>query len=103
MTGRVTKQSSKEVEWKRRLVRFAASGQPVRQFCQAEGVSAASFYRWQGLLSKAVVAPPAAASFIDVGAMPASPRTTPKVESTGAALEVRLELGHGLVLHIVRR
>ncbi len=101
MTGRVTKQSSKEVEWKRRLVRFAASGQPVRQFCQAEGVSAASFYRWQGLLSKAVVAPPAA--FIDVGAMPAPPRSTTKVESTGAALEVRLELGHGLVLHIVRR
>lgn len=102
MTGRVTKQSSKEVEWRRRLVRFAASGQPVRQFCQAEGVSAASFYRWQGLLSKAVVAPPAA-TFIDVGAMSAPPRTTTKVESAGAALEVRLELGHGLVLHIVRR
>ena len=102
MTGRVTNKSSKENEWQGRLARFAESGQRVRQFCQSEGVSAASFYRWRDLLSQAVVAPQAA-SFIDVGAMPELPRTRTKVESASAALELRLELGHGLVLHIVRR
>ena len=102
MKAMVTKQSGKQMEWQRRLARFAGSGQQLKQFCLAERVSTATFYRWHKLLGKAASAVPDA-RFIDVGPMPAAPRATPKVEPASAALEVRLELGHGLVLHIVRR
>jgi hypothetical protein len=102
MTAKVTKQSNKEEQWRRRLGRFAASGLQVKQFCQAEAVSAASFYRWSKLLAKSARAP-RAVGFIDAGPMPPEPRATPKLEPASAALEVRFELGHGLVLHIVRR
>ena len=102
MTAKVTKQSSKEEQWQQRLARFAASGQRVRQFCQAEAVSAASFYRWSKLLAKVARTAPAA-GFIDVGPMALTPRTAVKAGPASAPLEVRLELGHGLVLHIVRR
>jgi putative transposase len=101
MTEMVTKCSSREAEWRLRLARFAASGLPVRQFCDAEAVSNATFYSWQKKLGKAVVTAPGA-GFIDVGPMP-PPRASVKLEPAIAALEVRLELGHGLVLHIVRR
>ena len=102
MAAKRSKQSSKEVEWRRRLARFAASGQTLRQFCQAEAVSAAGFYRWSKWLGRAAVAP-MPSGFIDVGAMPMAPQKAAKVDPASAALEVRLELGHGLVLHIVRR
>ena len=102
MTAKVTKQWNKEMEWQRRLARFAASGLRVKQFCQAEAVSAASFYRWSKLLGKATGAL-RAAGFIDVGPMVPTPHTAVKTGPASAALEVRLELGHGLVLHIVRR
>jgi putative transposase len=101
MTEMVTKRSSREAEWRLRLARFAASGLPVRQFCDAEAVSNATFYSWQKKLGKAVATSPGA-GFIDVGPMPAPPRAPVKVVPASAALEVRLELGHGLVLHIVR-
>ncbi|MES2740350.1 MAG: hypothetical protein V4754_05295 [Pseudomonadota bacterium] len=52
MTAKATKQSSKEEQWQQRLARFAASVQRVKQFCQAEAVSATSFYRWSTLLTK---------------------------------------------------
>jgi len=102
MTAMVSKQSNKEVEWQRRLARFAGSGQQVKQFCQAERVSTATFYRWHKLLGE-VVAPSPGSGFIDVGPMMSAPRAAAKGALASAALEVRLELGHGLVLHIVRR
>ncbi|MFD2272293.1 hypothetical protein ACFS07_17100 [Undibacterium arcticum] len=46
-----------------------------------------------------------AASFIDAGVLPPMRDAQPVMqgESASAALDVRLDLGHGLVLHIVRR
>lgn len=37
--------------WKDRLKRFGLSDQTVAAFCQAEGVSAPSFYRWRHKLA----------------------------------------------------
>lgn len=105
MDGMVAKQSRKEVEWRQRLARFAANGQEVKAFCLAESVSEATFYRWRKQLAAVAGVAPAAAGFIDVGVMPPAPvvpSMTP-CESAGATLEVRLDLGHGLVLQIVRR
>jgi hypothetical protein len=36
--------------WSELLSGQAESGQRVKQYCQAQGVSASSFYRWQKLL-----------------------------------------------------
>ena len=104
MDGMVTKQSRKEMEWCQRLARFAANGQEVKSFCQAESVSEAAFYRWRKQLAAAGATAPAA-GFIDVGVMPPAPAAPAmtQCESAGAMLVVRLELGHGLVLQIVRR
>ena len=100
--GMVVKQSRKEVEWRQRLARFAASGQQVKPFCYAESVSEATFYRWRKQLAETSEATPAT-GFIDAGVMPPAPTQMSQVEPAGAALEVRLDLGHGMVLHIVRR
>jgi hypothetical protein len=94
----MSRQSSNEAEWRERLGRFAASGQTVKRFCQAESVSEWSFYRWRKqLITPADTTHPAA--FIDVGALPAPPAVK---AAPAAGVEVRLDLGHGLVLHIVR-
>lgn len=104
MDGMVVEQSSKEVAWRQRLARFAASGQKIKPFCHAESVSEATFYRWRKQLAETGDATPAD-GFIDAGVMAPAPaaQAVPRVEPAGAALEVRLDLGHGMVLHIVRR
>ena len=93
----------KQAQWRQRLERFAHCGLPVKEFCQTESISLASFYRWQKELGIADGAPSAPAGFINAGALRAE-RSQPQDEHSGAAaLEIRLELGHGLVLHIARR
>lgn len=57
-------------------------------------------YRLSKLLTK-VARTPHAPDFIDVGPMAPTPRTAIKAGPAGLALEVRLELGYGLVLHSV--
>lgn len=102
MDVRASKQSSNEAEWRERMIRFAASGQTVKQFCQAESISEWSFYRWRKQLN-APADMAHSAAFIEVGPMPVPPAARPKVQAGPAAgVEVRLDLGHGLVLHIVR-
>ena len=66
------RQSRKELEWRQRLVRFAASDKQIKLFCQAELVSEAAFYCWLTKLAGTVDATPAA-GFIDVGVMAAAP------------------------------
>ena len=97
--------SRRETEWRERLARFAARAVQVKQFCQWESVSAASFYRWRKLLDHDGTAD--AGRFIDVGALaPTQTAQTPPGmpgRMDAAELEVRLDLGHGLTLYIVRR
>ena len=44
-------------QWAERLERFRRSGQTVAQFCDAEGVSAPSFYVWKRTLTAESVTP----------------------------------------------
>ena len=95
------KRRSRE-EWRALLGRFEASGLSLAAFCRAESVCAASVHRWRGLLGngdgqdvgmgQAVATRP---GFVDLGALqaPAHP---------SARFELTLELGGGLVLHLVR-
>jgi putative transposase len=66
-------------------------------------VSLASFYRWRSLLgagtpSRAMAAPaadsPTAIDFVDLGAL--------REAATGQRIDLRLDLGGGLSLHLVR-
>ena len=86
--------------WRRMLARFEESGLTAVAFCEREGISGKSFYRWrlrlggvdQSLVANAAEARKAAGGFIDLGALgPGSSR-----------MELRLDLGGGMQLHLLR-
>jgi transposase-like protein len=99
-TGR---QRRSESAWREIVTRQAQSGLTVQDFCEREGLKAASLYGWRVRLRKE----PAGASprisrraraektskeFIDLGA----------IDSSRGRFEVRLDLGSGVLLHLVR-
>jgi putative transposase len=92
-----------EDEWRGLLQRFSEGGETVRAFCQREGLSAESFRRWRARLSgraEAASTQPTmddtTTNFVDLGALAAAPML-----ATGR-LELKLDLGGGLTLHIIR-
>ena len=93
----------KYAQWQQRLARFDGGDMPVKEFCQAEAVSQASFHRWRKQLRDAGAVSPQAARFIDVGVLPSPASAAAATQDAESQFEVRLELGPGLVLHIVRR
>jgi hypothetical protein len=97
------RQRRDENAWRSAISRFEESGLTVSQFCEGEGIGAASFYHWRSRLSspvtrrkrraRAVPALPAPrGDFLDLGTL----------NSSTARTEVRLELGGGVVVHIAR-
>ena len=97
-----------ERAWRDLFKRFDGAGLTVEAFCHREGVSRSSFNRWRarlstqpGVATTAVMRGPGhqkiTPSFVDLGLLGAA--------STEAAvgLELRLELGGGLSLTLVRR
>ena len=99
--------------WRSRLARYAAGTQNVAAFCHGEAVSTWSFYKWRtrlrGLDARAVPARqavPKGAPFIDLGAVTGPVAGMAASGGAGTAapgnLAVRLDLGGGLVLTIVR-
>lgn len=93
--------------WGEVFRRFDDSGESVTGFCKREGLHTSSFRRWRQRLATSAATPSAvqehceptrpsaAASFIEMGAMGAASKPAGR-------LEVRLELGDGLVLQLVR-
>ena len=88
--------------WQAVLARFARGDMTVEEFCDRERICKSSFYRWRSILgsSSAVSAatdlavpvmkrPPA---FVDLGTLSAG----------GSRCEVRLDLGGGITLSLVR-
>lgn len=98
-----------EQGWREVLRRFDAEGTTVGEFCRREGVSQSSLHRWRARLASApnggVAAEreewcqpqkAAASGFVDLGALAASD------VSMGPRLDLKLDLGGGLTLHLVR-
>lgn len=92
--------------WREVFGRFDGSGESVVRFCKREGLNTSSFHRWRRRLATTSTASTsqdgrdpvrqsAAANFIEMGSM--SART-----ERASRLEIRLELGGGVVLHLVR-
>jgi len=92
--------------WQEVFGRFDASGESVTGFCKREGLHTSSFNRWRQRLS---AQPPmratepreakrqaAVAGFIEMDSM------APAARPASGRLEVRLELGGGVVLQLVR-
>jgi putative transposase len=83
------------------VARFAQSGLSEEAFCKREGLGLKLFHRWRsrcGIAAPRVVIEKAArvsspvAGFVDLGSL----------KDGGARLEMRLDLGGGVLLHVVR-
>jgi hypothetical protein len=97
--------------WRDRFARHAASKQSIEAFCRSESVSSALFYHWRKRLgikaaSPLLVPPTPFANFIDLGAVkdPAAGvrRKLINDATPHSGIELRIELGGGVVLTIVR-
>ena len=110
----VTLRAHRETAWRNRLARYAGSEQTVQVFCRSEAVPVGTFYGWRARLrgrdADATLAPPtvpARSPFVDLGSVGLVARAE---EPTGdnalhhprTSIDVRLELGGGVMLHIVR-
>ena len=89
-----------EQEWGQLLSRSGASGLGVEAFCRREAISAASFYRWRGLLGDQASRGDGgnhdtAPAFVDLGTLKSEPSARPRID-------LKLDLGDGLILHLVR-
>jgi hypothetical protein len=96
-----------ERAWREVLARHAGGGESVSAFCRREGLSPNSFRRWRERLAPSalgaaprkavpVSSAPAAHGFVDLGVLGGA-------AAPGAGrLEVHLELGGGITLHLVR-
>ena len=95
--------------WAEVFARFEGSGESVTGFCKREGLHTSSFQRWRERLAPMAGTPittqarepgeatrqAPADSFIEMGSIGAA-------RAAAGRLEVRLELGAGVVLHLVR-
>jgi putative transposase len=96
------KRRRSEADWQELVARQTHSGLSVAAFCQREGISPWSLYDWRKRLrargdreepvASVPVPKESAAGFIDLGAL----------GRASSRCEIRLDLGGGVVLHLVR-
>lgn len=95
--GKGTRRSRNE--WRSLLAKFDGSGLGVEAFCRREAISAASLYRWRTLLSGAgdggeTEVSDRVPAFVDLGTLDSA--------SSRPRIDLKLDLGDGLILHLVR-
>jgi hypothetical protein len=87
-------------EWQALLAKIRGSGLGIEAFCQSEGISEASYYRWRSRLADEVdrgevCVRASAPAFVDLG-------TLNSASAPRQRLDLKLDLGDGLMLHLVR-
>lgn len=108
-----------EQSWRAVIERFEGAAVTVQEFCLREGLTRSAFMRWRARLRSSsapmpgpVVAKAAAAvakpSFVDLGQLGGAAAAIAagagaSAEAQHAALDLRIELGAGISLHLVRR
>lgn len=101
--------------WRERVVRQRASGKTIAVYCREEGIGSSTLSAWRkrlGVVGATAQQKPAAvaAAFLDLGPVKAAKPwrhptllTGVRPNESAASVELRLDLGHGVVLHIARR
>ena len=102
---KIGRERRSESAWREIVSRQSESGLSVQAFCEREGLKAASLYGWRARLQRETRGRSSTArapqrprqekptgEFIDLGAL----------SSSRSRFEVRLDLGGGVVLHLVR-
>ena len=102
---KIGRERRSESAWRGIVARQAESGLTVHAFCEREGIKSASLYGWRSRLrddvrhgsvlrraSKTRRSEKPVGEFIDLGAL----------GSSRSRFEVRLDLGGGVLLHLVR-
>ena len=97
-----THQRRSAEEWRDIFERRAASGLSIATFCQREGIAKSSYERWRTQLAHAARDAGTALSPTGVGFVDAGVLAQHATGDTAARINLRLELGHGIVLHVVR-
>ena len=92
--------------------RFESSGKTATAFCKDEGVALSTFYQRRARVKKqghkgAAGVAKRTATFIDAGALVVAPAAGAMMRShsareSDARVEVRIDLGGGVVLHVSR-
>ena len=115
--GSAAIRAQRETAWRNRLARFAASKLTVEAFCRRETVPVGTFYGWQARLrardGDVGVVPQTALAlsptpFLDLGPVnsPASSAASTGLDHAPhhmrTHLDIRLDLGGGVVLHIAK-
>jgi hypothetical protein len=107
------KGAQNESIWRERLARHAASGKTIAVFCREENIGKSTLSYWRrrlGVVGARVghKLPPVATPFVEAGRVNATrwqqcaaPADKVSDRVTGG-IELRLELGGGVVLHIAR-
>jgi putative transposase len=100
-------QTSKESASRNRLARHVTSGKSVAAFCRDEAISASNFYAWRTRLANGdngdVLRPAPRAEFIHLGAVNSTAAERPPATMTMPGIDIRIDLGGGVVLTIARR
>ena len=102
---KIGRERRSESTWREIVARQAQSGLSVQAFCEQESIKAASFYVWRSRVRRGIR---------DERDQPRAPRKTRPEKATGEFIdlgslgsghsryEVRLDLGGGVLLHLVR-
>jgi len=104
---KIGRQRRSEATWRELVARHEQSGLTVAAFCQREGIKSASLYGWRSRLREGVDAKPAALTAAKAAKRGKAVEAPPFIDlgslgSMGSRFEIRLELGHGVALHLVR-
>ena len=92
--------------WRALVSAFESSELSMPAFCQREGIAESSFYAWRarlrsGSLRVKTRTPGAKRGFVQLGVMGAA-QAVELPSGDGTALEIKLDLGAGVVLHLRR-
>lgn len=101
-------QRRSEQAWRELVTRQVQSGLTVQGFCEREGINAYSLYGWRSRLRARGASEEPAVSRPARGLLPSGAEPTAQFIDLGALgpsrsrCEVRLDLGGGVMLHLVR-
>lgn len=105
-----TRRRMNESSWREVLTRYATEAVTVQEFCRREGLTRSSFMRWHARLRGGsapgaagevapVSVPEPKPAFVDLGSLGQQAGAF----ECGVPVDLRIDLGGGISLHLVRR